>query len=193
VFGGAFDPPHQGHAVLAQTAIAQLQLDELRVFPTGDAWHKTRPLSAAAHRVAMARLAFATQPRVVVDARETLRTGPTYTVDTLEELAREYPGAELFLIIGEDQARALPTWHRWESILDFAIICVAARADSTGADGPFESLSTQIPGLIRLKMPPMPVSATEIRHKIALGQAIAPLVFDSVARYIEQHHLYQSA
>jgi nicotinate-nucleotide adenylyltransferase len=193
VFGGAFDPPHQGHAVLAQTAIAQLQLDELRVFPTGDAWHKTRPLSAAAHRVAMARLAFATEPRVVVDARETLRTGPTYTVDTLEELAREYPGAELFLIIGEDQARALPTWHRWESILDFAIICVAARADSTGADSPFESLSTQIPGLIRLKMPPMPVSATEIRHKIALGQAIAPLVFDSVARYIEQHHLYQSA
>ena len=130
---------------------------------------------------------------MVVDARETLRTGPTYTVETLEELAGEYPGAELFLIIGEDQARALPTWHRWEALSGFAIICVAARADSTGADSPFESLNAQIPGLIRLKMPPMPVSATEIRHKIALGQDIAPLVFDSVARYIEQHHLYQSA
>ena len=193
MFGGAFDPPHRGHAVLAQTAIAQLQLDELRVFPTGDAWHKARSLSAAPHRVAMARLAFAAEPRVVVDARETQRTGPTYTVETLEELAGEYPGAELFLIIGEDQARALPTWHRWEALSGFAIICVAARADSTGADSPFESLNAQIPGLIRLKMPPMPVSATEIRHKIALGQDIAPLVFDSVARYIEQHHLYQSA
>ena len=98
-----------------------------------------------------------------------------------------------WLHLPEDQARALPTWHRWEALSGFAIICVAARADSTGADSPFESLNAQIPGLIRLKMPPMPVSATEIRHKIALGQDIAPLVFDSVARYIEQHHLYQSA
>jgi nicotinate-nucleotide adenylyltransferase len=193
VFGGAFDPPHRGHVALAQTAIAQLQLDELRILPTGQAWHKTTVLSDARHRVAMAQLTFADNDRVVVDARETLRSGPTYTIDTLAELKAENPLAQLFLIIGEDQARSLTTWHRWQELADFAIICVAARGDSTGAAGTFDALTARLPVLVQLKMPLTPVSATEIRRKVASGQDIAPLVFDSVARYIAQHHLYQSA
>ena len=193
VYGGAFDPPHRGHWALAQAALAQLQLDELRVFPTGHAWHKVGAMSDASHRIAMAQLNFAPDPRVVVDARETLRSGPSYTVDTLAELAAENPQAQLYLVIGEDQARALPTWHRWEALSGFAIICVAARADSTGAYGLFDSLRSLVPGLVRLEMPLVSASATEIRRKVALGQDIAPLVFDPVARYIEQHHLYQSA
>ena len=193
VFGGAFDPPHCGHWALAQTALAKLQLDELRVLPTGRALHRSQPLSDALHRITMARLMFESEPRVVVDLRETLRRGPSYTVDTLAELATENPRAQLFLIIGEDQAHALSTWHRWEALAGFAIICVAARADSSGAYGLFDSLRSLVPGLVRLEMPPVSASATEVRRKVALGQDIAPLVFDPVARYIEQHHLYQSA
>lgn len=193
MFGGAFDPPHRGHAALAQTAIAQLQLDELRVLPTGQAWHRATALSSAEHRVAMAQLAFASNDQVVVDARETHRSGPTYTVDTLAELKAENPLAQLFLIIGEDQARRLTTWHRWQELADFAIISVAARGDSTGASGIFYALIAQLPALEQLEMPPTPVSATEIRRKVASGQDISPLVFDSVARYIAQHHLYQTA
>lgn len=193
MFGGAFDPPHRGHVALAQAAIAQLQLDELRVLPTGQAWHKTAVLSSAEHRVAMAQLAFADTEQVVVDARETRRSGPTYTVDTLSELKAENPLAQLFLVIGEDQASRLTTWHRWHELTDFAIICVAARGDSAGATGTFDALTARLPMLVPLKMPPTPVSATEIRRKVASGQDIAPLVFDSVARYIAQHHLYQSA
>ncbi|MDZ7918758.1 nicotinate (nicotinamide) nucleotide adenylyltransferase [Rhodoferax sp.] len=192
VFGGAFDPPHRGHHALAATAIAQLQLDALHIIPTGHAWHKSRTLTDASHRMAMARLAFADLPQVVVDGRELDRPGPTYTVDTLLELQQEKPGAQLYLLIGEDQARALPSWSRWEQLPALAIICVAARADSTGTKGQFDALKVHLPGLTVLNMHPVAISATELRHRAATGQSIGPLVFETVARYIDQHHLYRS-
>jgi nicotinate-nucleotide adenylyltransferase len=191
VFGGAFDPPHVGHHTLAAAAIVQLQLDALHVVPTGHAWHKSRTLIDAQHRLAMASLAFADLPQVVVDTRELVRPGPTYTVDTLNELQHENPGAQLYLLIGEDQARALPSWSRWEQLPALAIICVAARADSTGAKDQFEALKAQVPNLMALNMPPVAISATDIRHRARAGQSLAPLVFESVARYIDQHHLYR--
>ena len=193
VFGGAFDPPHVGHHALASTAIAQLQLDALHIIPTGHAWHKSRTLSEASHRLAMVRLAFADLPQVVVDGREIARPGPTYTVDTLEELQGENPGAQLFLLIGEDQARALPSWSRWERMPALAIICVAARADSTGAKGQFDALKAHAADLTVLNMPPVALSATDIRHRATTGQSLVPLVFEPVARYIDQHQLYRPA
>ena len=193
LFGGAFDPPHIAHVALARAAIEQLRLDVLFVMPTGEAWHKSRSLTPAAHRLEMAHLAFAELDCVVVDPRETLRTGPSYTVDTLLELRTEFPKAQLFLIIGEDQAQTLGSWHRFSEIPGFATICVAGRADFTGAGGIFNALLSEIPGLRQLEMPPMEVSATEIRLRLAHGQPAAPLVFDPVARYIAQHHLYRTA
>jgi len=191
VFGGAFDPPHTAHVALAQTAIAELQLDELRIIPTGKAWHKARPLSPAQHRLAMAQLAFAPLPCVVVDPRETQRAGPSYTVDTLRELRAQWPDADLFLILGGDQARALPTWREWEEILRLAIICVAEREDLTGASPQFIAPKSHESRFRRLQMPAMPVSATDIRARIATHQCVVPLVFEPVARYIDDHHLYQ--
>ena len=193
VFGGSFDPPHRAHNALAHQAVEQLRLDALHIIPTGEAWHKSRVLTAASHRLAMAQLAFADLPKVVVDDRETRRLGPSYTVDTLTELAAEQPGVQLFLIIGEDQARSLQRWHRWQAILQLAIICVAARADSSGAEGTFNAeLLAQTPFQV-LNLPPMDVSATDIRHRLANRQNVAPLVFEAVARYIAHHHLYQTA
>lgn len=136
VFGGAFDPPHNAHVALVEAALAQLNLAELRIFPTGDAWHKQRALSAAEHRLAMARLAFGGFERTVVDARETLRAGPTYTLDTLRELQQEQPAAQLVLIMGADQAASLPRWHGWQEILAIAIVSVAYRAGATGSADP---------------------------------------------------------
>ena len=188
VFGGAFDPPHRAHVALAEAALAQLGLDELRVFPTGQAWHKTRPLTAAGHRVAMARIAFEALERVAVDDRETRRQGPTYTVDTLRELQAERPGAQLHLLMGQDQAAAFTTWREWQAIAEIAIICVAARPDS-GADAPLPAGVRQL----RLQLPAMPESATAIRARLAAGQDITRLVPPGVASYIAQHHLYRSA
>lgn len=192
VFGGAFDPPHIAHVALAQAAIKELQLDELRIFPTGQAWHKSQALSPAHHRLAMAGLAFQELPQVVLDAREILRQGPTFTVDTLRELKLEWPQAELFLILGEDQARALPSWHEWQEILRLAIICVAEREDSTGSQPRFTAPKAHESRFRRLHLPAMSVSATDIRSRIAAHHCVATLVFEPVARYIDDHHLYQT-
>ena len=197
LFGGSFDPPHAAHVALVKAAVSQLALDELRVLPTGHAWHKSRTLSAAEHRLAMAELAFAGVERVRVDPREILRAGPSYTVDTLREIRLEQPGAELFLVIGEDQARSLTTWHDWEEIPKLAIICVAARADSMRAEdqfnGQFSAPQAYQSRFCTLQMPLLSVSATDIRSRIASRQGVVPLVGEPVARYIDQHHLYQTA
>jgi nicotinate-nucleotide adenylyltransferase len=194
LFGGAFDPPHRTHVALAQVAIEQLGLDTLHVVPTGHAWHKERALTPAVHRLEMCRLAFANIYRALVDDRETRRNGPTYTIDTLHELRAEYPGAQLYLIMGEDQARVLGTWHRAEDLGRAATICVALRAGADAAVRPAD-VSHPLHGSPhqRLQLPPSPLNATEIRDLLARGHSVAPLVFESVARYIDQHHLYLTA
>lgn len=192
VFGGAFDPPHLAHRALLETALTELKLDVLRVVPTGDAWHKPRPLSAAEHRLAMVQLAFAGLPKISVDPQEIDRTGPSYTVDTLRQIAAAEPGAELFLIMGTDQAAALTTWRDWQAILQLAIICVATRAQQTSTSALFEAEKLFPERFLNLTMPAMPVSATRIRSMIANGQSVQTLVSEPVARYIADHHLYQS-
>ena len=193
LLGGAFDPPHLAHLALARAAVEQLHLDELRVIPTGQAWHKPRPLTAAAHRLAMAELLFAELPQAVVDARETRRSGPTYTIDTLNELRTAAPTAAYFLIIGADQAQALKSWHAWQQILQSATICVADRPLSTGARAEFDAKTAYPDRFFHLQMPAMALSATDIRAAISTHQNVTALVGESVARYIAAHHLYQTA
>ena len=190
MFGGAFDPPHIAHVALARAAVEQLGLDELRIFPTGHAWHKPRAMSAPEHRLAMCRLTFGGLPRTVIDERELRRPGPTYTIDTLRELNAEHPAAQLFLVMGEDQAAALTRWREWEAILALATICLAARPSPAGAAQPAFPPQARVQGL---QLPHMPQSATEVRERAAAGAGIAHLVPPAVASYIERHHLYQSA
>jgi nicotinate-nucleotide adenylyltransferase len=173
---------------LARGAVAQLALDRLFVFPTGDAWHKARTLSAAGHRLAMARLAFEAVPNTIVDDRELHRSGPTYSVDTLRELRSEFPQAELFLLMGEDQAAGFTRWHAWQELAAMAVLCVAGRGTGAGV----EALRA-VPGvrLRTLELPQMPDSASDIRARLTRGQDIAQLVEPAVASYIDSQHLYQ--
>jgi nicotinate-nucleotide adenylyltransferase len=188
MFGGAFDPPHRAHVALARAAIGQLRLDRLIIFPTGNAWHKDRTLTAAEHRLAMARLAFAGVPGAEVDDRELRRTGPTYSVDTLRELQAEHPGAQLHLLMGEDQAGGFSGWHAWQEIARLAVLCVAGRGTGEGV-----AALRALPGVRveLLQLPQMPESATEIRARLTAGQDITDLVEPAVASYIESQHLYQ--
>ena len=194
MFGGSFDPPHLAHVALAGLAVAQLQLDALLIVPTGQAWYKERALSAPGHRLAMSRLAFDGLDRVQVDARELERPGPSFTIDTLEALQAENPGAQLYLIMGKDQFAALQTWHRWQDLVQIAIICIADRADPARAEAGFGPQIELPRPLVPLQLPLMPVSATDIRRQIASGtatpQGLARLVPEPVARYIERHRLY---
>jgi nicotinate-nucleotide adenylyltransferase len=190
MFGGAFDPPHDAHVALARAAVEQLGLDELRIFPTGQAWHKARALSAAGHRLAMAKLAFAAVPKAVVDDRELGRNGPTYTVDTLRELRAGAPDAQLLLVIGADQAEALHTWRDSADIARLATLAVAARARPDPAAAAFDASRLPAGRWLPVELPAMPVSATQIRAMAAAGQGIGSLVPAPVASYIARHHLY---
>ena len=204
IFGGAFDPPHNAHVALARCAVEQLQLDALLVLPTGQAWHKSRTPSPAAQRVAMAQLAFEGIPGAQVDERETRRAGPTYTVDTLAELQAEHPGAQFFLVLGADQAQAFGSWHRWQDIVANAIICIAQRDQSTLTFGVLGSKSgLKIPPngpiqasaeaqTLAIRMPLMDISATAVRQRVAANLGVAHLVPEAVARYIDNHQLYQT-
>jgi nicotinate-nucleotide adenylyltransferase len=187
LFGGAFDPPHSAHVAIARAALDQLALDELRIIPTGVAWHKSRTLSSAADRLAMVRLAFAELPGVVIDERELQRSGASYTIDTIDALRQEQPGAELFLVMGADQWSAFGTWRQWQEIAGKARLCVAERPDQAER-GPQAQLTVHW-----LHLPAMAISATAIRQRLSHPTStddLGGLLPAPVARYISDHRLY---
>ncbi|MDI9330110.1 MAG: nicotinate (nicotinamide) nucleotide adenylyltransferase [Alphaproteobacteria bacterium] len=185
LLGGTFDPPHAAHVALARFAIDALKLQTLRVLPTGQPWHRDQIPSPAKDRVAMCQLAFRDCPQVVVDDRETRRAGSTYTIDTVEELRREWPEATWFLIIGADQARRFETWHRWRDLLCHVHIAVADRDPQAG-----QWQNTTLSSASVLPWTPRDISATQIRQAVALGQP-TPWIDPQVLGYIQHHQLYQ--
>ncbi len=186
IFGGSFDPVHNAHLALARLAASQLALDELRWVPTGEPWHKARPLTGATHREAMVRLAIAGEPRWVLERCELERAGPSYTLDTVRELQVREPGQDWFLVIGQDQYDSLTSWHDWQELLARVTLAVANRP---GAH-PVESGALKAFAHRSVNLPLMDLSSTDIRQRIAAGQGIADLVPPAVARYIDQYHLY---
>jgi nicotinate-nucleotide adenylyltransferase len=200
MLGGAFDPPHWAHRTLAEVAVRQLQLDRLHIMPTGQAWHKARVLSLATHRVAMCQAAFGGLPQVTLDTREIQRSGPSYTADTLRELAAEYPNAHLFLVLGADQLLAFKSWSRWEAVLAQATLAVANRPLHLGANASPEMApegvlsGVELP-FVPLDMPLHDTSSTAIRAHLHDQSRRYPdldvLVPEGVARYISEHHLYE--
>jgi nicotinate-nucleotide adenylyltransferase len=187
LFGGSFDPLHNAHLALGRQALAELQLDELRWVPVGHAWQKARPLTAAAQREAMLRLALDGEPRFVLERCELLRTGPSYTLDTVRELQARQPGAAWFLVIGQDQFAGLHTWVGFEQLLSLVTLAVAHRPDTPlDADARVRAARR-----VALTLPPMAVSATDIRRRVAAGMDISTLVPPAVALYIHQHGLYR--
>lgn len=203
LFGGSFDPVHQAHVALARLAASTLNLTELRWIPVGQAWQKARALAPGEHRVAMLRAALAhtdtntggpwpSTTRILIDDCELRRAGPSYTLDTLRAVHASAPGAELFLIIGQDQYAGLPTWHGWHEIVQLATLAVAARAGQAVA--PAAALAAVPHRVQLLPLPALQVSSTEIRRALARGVRAASLVPAllpaSVAGYIDSHHLY---
>ena len=186
LFGGSFDPVHNAHVALATTALEQLELDEVRWIPVGQPWQKTRRLAAAADREAMVRLAIAGEPRFVLDRSELRRRGASFTLDTVRDFVAAEPGAQAFLILGQDQYSSLHTWRDWRELLALVTLAIANRP------GALLAVNTQIARVEHqaVLLPMMDVSSTEVRRRVAAGESIASLVPDPVARYIEQRRLY---
>jgi nicotinate-nucleotide adenylyltransferase len=192
--GGSFDPVHRAHVELADTALRHLALDEVRWIPVGQAWQKARQLALPQHRLAMVRAAIAHEPRFVVDEIELDRAGPSYTRDTVNALrAKASEPTDWFLIIGQDQYANFPTWQGWNDLLQALTLAVACRGHDRPVAPP-ALLAHPDHRMIELPMPPLTVSSTDIRARLARGEdpmSLAPeLVPLPVARYIATHQLY---
>lgn len=187
LFGGSFDPVHTAHVALAQLALTQLQLDELRWIPAGRPWQKSRQLAPARHRAAMVALAIEGEPRFLLDDCELRRSGASYTLDTVRELQADEPGAQWFLVIGQDQYAGLHTWLGWENLLKRVTLAVANRPGAALQDNP----QVRRAGHEAVALPMIDLSSTDIRARRGAGQGIDALVPPAVARYIDQHHLYR--
>ena len=191
IFGGSFDPVHNAHLALARLALSELKLDELRWVPVGKPWQKSRRITSAAHREAMVRLAIEGEPRFVLDRTELERSGPSYSLDTVRSLQAARPDAQWFLVIGQDQYAGFHTWHGWQELLSRVTIAVANRPDARPDATTLIDPQVLAVAHEAVQLPMMDVSSTDIRERLHHGLAIDDLVPPDVARYIDQHHLYQ--
>lgn len=184
VLGGSFDPVHHGHLIAADRAAEALGLDRVLFVPCSRQPLKPHaPVASAGHRCAMLRLAVAPQPKFVLETWEAEREGPSYTVETLRELRRRWPGERLVLLLGGDAALSLPRWRAPEEVARLAEIAVLTRP------GVPEVRSALVKHLVAT--PAIEISASDIRARCLTGKSIRYLVPDTVANYIERNGLYR--
>lgn len=192
IFGGAFNPVHNGHVNLAREAIEQLKLRKLLIIPTSESPHKATKLLPFDTRMEMCRLAFdgiSDKCEVTVSDIERQMGGVSYTINTIRELAKQCPEAQFYLLIGGDMLFSFREWYKYESILKESKVCAVAR----GGDN-FTDMLEFAAEMGRVKVLPtnvVDVSSTEIRGKLAAGADISELVPQSIAEYIAANDLYR--
>ncbi|MDD2057201.1 nicotinate-nucleotide adenylyltransferase [Pseudomonas sp. GD03860] len=206
VLGGTFDPVHIGHLRSALEVAEVLALDELRLMPNARPPHRDTPQVSAEDRLAMVRCAVEGVPTLTVDARELLRDTPSYTIETLESMRAEMAASDqLFLLLGWDAFCGLPSWHRWEELLQHCHILVLQRPDADveppdalrnllaarSVSDP-QALVGPAGHIAFVWQTPLAVSATQIRQLLASGKSVRFLVPDAVLAYIDAHNLYRA-
>jgi nicotinate-nucleotide adenylyltransferase len=180
IYGGTFNPVHHGHLILARQALEEFKLDRLVLVPAAESPFKIQNHSAPADdRLAMLRLAIAGEDRFSVDPLELERGGVSYSIETVKMFRDRDPEAELFFLVGEDNADRLTEWHRFEELKKLAHFVVLSRSE--------DFQSPEYPVVQRR----IEISSTEIRNRVANQESITYLVPESVKHYIEQHQLYQ--
>jgi nicotinate-nucleotide adenylyltransferase len=190
LLGGSFDPVHNAHLALAQSALAALELDEVLWIPAGTPWQKARELASAAHRAEMVRLAIEGAEHFRLEPCELRRGGPSYTIDTVLALQRQAPATQWWLLLGQDQLARLHTWHRWRELILLTGLAVANRAGEAPRVPP--ELAGEPVVIAEVPLPALAISSTEIRARVATGLHIGALVPSAVARYIDKHDLYRN-
>lgn len=190
VLGGTFDPPHVAHLALAESARVSLELDQVWFIPAGRPPHKRdHPVSPARVRLALLKRALAGLSQFRVLPVEIRRRGPSYTVDTLEELCLRYPGVEWWLLIGSDMLRDLPNWRNPERVIELAGIAAMDRP------GHAARWPARLPRrrFRRIDAPRLDISSSELRRRVQRGAPIRFLVPEAVETYIRRQRLYQGA
>ena len=189
IFGGAFNPVHNGHVRLAEEAVKQLKLKRLLIIPTFESPHKATKLAPFDDRAEMCRLAFGHIDGAEVSDIERRLGGTSYTINTVRELKRQFPDDQFFLLIGGDMLYSFDQWFKYESILNEVKVCAVARGGDSYSD--MLEFANEMGKIRVLPTQALDISSTEIRDKISAGGDISGLVPDDVAEYIAQHGLYR--
>jgi nicotinate-nucleotide adenylyltransferase len=185
--GGTFDPIHHGHLVAASEVSNLYGLDEVIFVPTGEPWQKSeRRVSPAEHRYLMSVIATASNPRFWVSRVDIDRSGPTYTIDTIRDIAVQRPDADLYFITGADALAQILSWKDAEDALGLAKFVGVTRPgyDLTAEHLPRDSVTL-------LDVPAMAISSSDCRDRVAAGRPVWYLVPDGVVQYISKHRLYR--
>ncbi|MDQ1128677.1 nicotinate-nucleotide adenylyltransferase [Microbacterium sp. SORGH_AS_0888] len=186
VMGGTFDPIHHGHLVAASEVAASFDLDRVVFVPTGQPWQKSK-VSPSEDRYLMTVIATASNPSFTVSRVDIDRTGPTYTIDTLRDLKRQHPEAELFFITGADAVAQIFSWRNHDELWDLAHFVAVSRPGHalSAAELPEGKVSL-------LEIPALAISSTDCRDRVRRDKPVWYLVPDGVVQYIAKHHLYRS-
>jgi nicotinate-nucleotide adenylyltransferase len=187
VMGGTFDPVHHGHLVAASEVAGRFSLDEVVFVPTGQPWQKTNhPVSTAEDRYLMTVIATASNPRFSVSRVDIDRNGPTYTIDTLNDLRERFgEKAELFFITGADALEAILGWHRAAELFALAHFIGVTRPGHHLSDQGFPEGSVSL-----VEVPALAISSTDCRSRVLAGDPVWYLVPDGVVQYISKRNLY---
>jgi nicotinate-nucleotide adenylyltransferase len=201
IYGGTFDPVHYGHLLLAEQCREQCELDEVRFVPAASPPHKEdAEITAGKHRLHMLDFALAGCGELTISDIELRRTGPSYTIDTLQHLADEDADRELFLLMGMDSLADFPNWRQPDRILELATL-VAVNRHSLHEPGSHAAAIAAIAQLSPsarerlqvVEMPDIQISATDLRRRVREGRSIRFQTPRPVAMYIAEHELYRES
>ncbi|MDQ2994823.1 MAG: nicotinate-nucleotide adenylyltransferase [Pseudomonadota bacterium] len=204
ILGGTFDPIHAGHIHVATYLLKHRSFDEVRIIPCFSPVHREQPVASAHDRLAMITLALEQRPNIIIDTREIDREGPSFMIDTLKSLRNDFPNESLGLILGDDAFAHFDHWKDWQDIVHYCHLIIVHRPNS---DAQFPDTlklfidahhTTQENALHERKqgniyfceLPPLPISATEIRQKLAHKEQNIAGLLPQVRDYIRKKGLY---
>ena len=186
IFGGTFDPIHNGHLVAMYAALEGAALDRVFVVPAGDPWQKSTVSASAADRLAVVHAACDGREGLEVLSLEIDRGGPTYSVDTARALRA--PERELFLVLGADAVQGLDTWHEADELAALVTVVAVGRADTPTPVAPSARWRLEV-----VAMPRVDISSTDVRTRLATGRSVAGLVPDAAIERIAALGLYEQS
>ena len=198
VFGGTFDPVHNGHVLTISELLEKLPFEKILVIPNLQPPHRESSQVSYKHRYEMASMAFKDIPKTIVDNRESLRDGPSYAIETVKEIMSEEEGVRVVMIVGSDSFVDIHSWYKWQDLINLVDFVIMKRPDLPLSKNKkakdlvskkdlFENSKLNI---FEIKVTPFKISSSSIREKIVKGKKIDHLVNTLVKEYIKKHGLY---
>ena len=204
IFGGTFDPAHNGHVLTISELLEKLPFEKILVIPNFKPPHRESSQVSYKHRYAMTSLAFKDIPKTTVDCREYLREGPSYAIETVKEVMTKEEEARVVMIVGSDSFVDIHSWHKWKELIDLVDFVVMKRPGSPLSKNKKAKDLVNLEGfkkdlfedrqlnIFEIEVAPFKISSSSIREKIAKGKKIDHLVNKHVEEYIKEHGLYGS-